>query len=150
MPRRGQDRITGLAVTKQIPQPAGGVRLETFVPWRLVKRGAKKRVIGSNGASEGFRVEAVPPRDAETETSALRALGLAHYWQHLLDTGKVGSQREIAAAEGMDLGQVSRIARLAWVGPWVVEGEIGARVRPPRGRSAAPEQGNRWGTRDTN
>jgi len=49
-------------------------------------------------------------RDAETETPALRALGLAHYWQHLLDTGKVRSLREIAAAEGMDLGRVSRIS----------------------------------------
>lgn len=42
------------------------------------------------------------------------SLGLAHYWQHLLDTGRFGSLKEIAAAEGMDLGQVSWIARLAW------------------------------------
>jgi len=45
----------------------------------------------------------------------VRALVLAHYWQHRLDTGKVRSLREIAGAEGMDLGQVSRIAR-GWRG----------------------------------
>jgi hypothetical protein len=56
------------------------------------------------------------PQDTETGAPALRALGFAHYWQHLLDTGQVGSLGDIAAAEGMDLGQVSRIARLAWVG----------------------------------
>jgi hypothetical protein len=49
-------------------------------------------------------------------------LGLAHHWQHLLDTAKVGSLKEIAAAEGMDLGQVSRIARLAQLVRWVVAG----------------------------
>jgi len=114
MPRKGQGRITGRAVTKPTPQPAGGVQLETFVPWTLVKRGAKKHVVTPPGAPEASRVEMAQPREVEIETPALRALGLAHYWQHLLDTGKLGSLREIAAAEGMDLGQVSRIAQLAW------------------------------------
>ncbi|RYU57190.1 LacI family transcriptional regulator [Methylolobus aquaticus] len=121
MPRKGQGRIKGRPVTKAIPQPAGGVQLETFVPWALVKRGARKKVVTPSGAPESLRMETVPPRDAEMEAPELRALGLAHYWQHLLDTGKVGSLREIAAAEGMDLGRVSRIARLAWVGPSVVD-----------------------------
>jgi hypothetical protein len=58
------------------------------------------------------------------DTAGVRALGLAHYWQHLLDTSTVESLREIAAAEGMDLGQVSRIARLVWVGARMVEGKI--------------------------
>ena len=124
MPRKGQGRITGQAVTKPIPQPAGAVRIETFVPWTLVKRGVKKQVFGPNGAAEedpedpeALLVEAAEPRDAEMEAPELRALGLAHYWQHLLDSGKAGSLREIAAAEGMDLAQVSRIARLAWLQP---------------------------------
>jgi len=116
MPCKGQGRITGRPVTKQIPQPAGGVRLETFVPWTLVKRGAKKKLVTPSGVPEALRVKAVQPRDVGVETPDLKALGLAHYWQDLLDTGKVGSLREIAAAEGMDLGQVSRISRLAWLG----------------------------------
>jgi hypothetical protein len=48
--------------------------------------------------------------------------------RHLLDTGKVGSLTEIAAAEGMDLGQVSRIARLARLAPWVVEACVAGKV----------------------
>jgi hypothetical protein len=112
-------------VTTSIPSPAGGVKLETFIPWTLVKRGAKKKVITPIEAPEAFRVEAVTERrkrEAAKEMPLVRALGLAHYWQHLLDTGKVGSLTEIAVAEGMDLGQVSRIARLARLAPWVVEG----------------------------
>ena len=115
MPRKGQGRITGRPLTTQVPQPAGGVRLETFVPWTLVKRGANKKVFMPSGAPGAVRVEAVQPRNVEMETADLKVLGLAHYWQHLLDTGKIGSLTEIAGAEGMDLGQVSRIARFAWV-----------------------------------
>ena len=36
---------TGRPITHELPTPAGGVRLETFVPWTLVRRGLKKRVI---------------------------------------------------------------------------------------------------------
>jgi len=78
MPRKGQGRIMGRPRTNEIPQPAGGVRIETFVPWTLVKRGAKKKVVTPSGATEGFRVKAAQPWDAEMEAPALRALGLAH------------------------------------------------------------------------
>jgi hypothetical protein len=106
-------------VTNAIPSPAGGVKLETFIHWTLVKRGVKQEVITPIDAPEAFRVEAVAARRAEgdaQDTASVRALGLAHYWQHLLDTGWFQSLTEIAAAEGLDLAQVSRIARLAWVG----------------------------------
>ena len=89
-----------------------------------VKRGAKKEILTPIESPEAFRVEAVTERrerEAAKDTPLVRALGLAHYWQHLLDTGKVGSLTEIAAAEGMDLGQVSRIARLTQLAPEIVE-----------------------------
>jgi hypothetical protein len=124
MPRKGQGKITGRPVTTSIPSPAGGVKLETFIPWTLVKRGTKQEVITPIEAPEAFRVEAMQERRdrrSTKETPLVRALGLAHYWQHLLDTGKFESLTEIAAAEGMDLGQVSRIARLTRLAPWVVE-----------------------------
>jgi hypothetical protein len=118
MPRKTQGRITGRAVTNATPSPAGGVKLETFIPWTLVKRGVKQQVITPIEAPEAFRMEVVAARrQVENETAALKALGLAHYWQHLLDTGRFQSLTEIAAAEGLDLAYVSRIARLAWVGP---------------------------------
>ena len=123
MPRKTQGRITGRAVMNAIPSPAGGVKLETFIPWTLVKRGVKQQVITPIEAPEAFRVEAVKARRAEEDaqdTASVRALGLAHYWQHLLDTGRFQSLTEIAAVEGMDLAQVSRIARLAWEEPDVV------------------------------
>jgi len=84
MPRRGEGRITGTPVTTEIPQPAGGVKLVTFIPWTLVKRGMKKEIITPIDAPEAFTVEAAAERQkkkAEHESPVVRALGLAYYWQ---------------------------------------------------------------------
>lgn len=81
MPQKGQGRVTGRPVTTTNPSPAGGVKLETFIPWTLVKRGTKKEVITPIDAPEAFRVEAVQERrdqKAAKDTPLVRALGLAH------------------------------------------------------------------------
>ena len=51
----------------------------------------------------------------------IRALGLAHYWQRLLDEGKFRSITDIAAAEGIDVTQARRVLRLTLLAPAVVE-----------------------------
>ena len=51
----------------------------------------------------------------------MRALGLAHHWQRLLDDGRFTSMTEIAQAEGLNPGRVSTIARLVHLAPDVVE-----------------------------
>jgi hypothetical protein len=52
----------------------------------------------------------------------MRALGIAHHWQRLLDEGRFSSMTEIAAAEGVDLGQASKMSRLAQLAPDLIEG----------------------------
>lgn len=124
MPRKSQGRITGRPVTTTIPSPADGMRLETFLPWTLVKRGVKREVITPLGAPTAFRAEAkweVEKRRAEQDTPLIRALGLAHYWRRLLDEGKFESLSDIAAAEGIDVGQVSRAAKLVILAPAIVD-----------------------------
>ena len=39
MAKNDKGMMTGEPVTYQIPAPAGGVQMETFIPWTLVKRG---------------------------------------------------------------------------------------------------------------
>ena len=39
MSKKHRGRFKGNPVTYQLPNPAGGVQLETFAPWTLVKRG---------------------------------------------------------------------------------------------------------------
>jgi len=124
MYKKHRGQITGTAVNYTIPKPAGGVHMETFIPWKLVKRGVRRQIITPIDAPDAFQEEAKieqQKRMEDQDSPLLRALGLAHHWQKLLDDGQYRTMTEIAAAEGIDLGQASRIARLAQLAPHLVE-----------------------------
>ena len=124
MSKKHRGRFKGDPVTYQLPNPAGGVQLETFVPWTLVKRGLKKQVITPLDAPQEFLSEATREREARSaaqDTALMRALGLAHHWQRLLDEQRAASVAEIAKAEGVDVTQVRRVMRLTLLAPEVVE-----------------------------
>jgi len=124
MAKNDRGMVTGEPVTYQIPAPAGGVQMETFIPWTLVKRGVRRQVITPIDAPDHYEKEADVERNARKQVKdspSIRALGLAHYWQRLLDEGKYRSLTEIAAIEGIDLSHASRIAQLARLGPGIVQ-----------------------------
>ena len=124
MAKKDKGMMTGKSVTYQIPAPAGGVQMETFIPWTLVKRGVRREVITPIDAQEQFQMEAVVEQKMRKQTKdspLIRALGLAHYWQRLLDEGKYRSLTDIATIECIDLGQVSRTAQLFRLAPEIIE-----------------------------
>lgn len=124
MSKKHYGKQTGRPVTHELPTPAGGVRLETFVPWKLVQRGFKKQIITPLDATQEFLSEANRERAAQAaaqDSALMRALGLAHHWQRLLDEERAASVAEIAKAEGMDVTQVRRVLRLTLLAPKVVE-----------------------------
>ncbi len=85
------------------------------MPWTLVKCGSKKTVVTPLDAPQEFMVEAQRERrgrDTAQDTLLMRALGLAHYWQRLLDERRFASMVEIAEAEGIGITQVRRLLRL--------------------------------------
>ncbi|MCF1444401.1 hypothetical protein ACI2VK_24250 [Ralstonia nicotianae] len=141
MSRNHRGRILGEPVTRSLPAPAGGVQLETFVPWTLVKRGAKKQVITPLDAPQEFMVEArreKRARYATQDTPLMRALGLAHYWQRLLDEQRFSSVAEIAEAEGIDVSRAYRLLRLTLFAPEIIEQLIavsGSALEPMMRRS---------------
>lgn len=121
---KNQGEQTGRSKTRRLLVPAGSVRMETFIPWTLVKRGPKREVITPLDAPQAFRVGAKQGQavvGAARDTPLLRALGLAHYWQRLLDHQKVASIAEIAQREGIDVTQVRRLLRLGLLAPQVIE-----------------------------
>lgn len=131
MSRNHRGRVLGEALTRALPAPAGGVQLETFVPWALVKRGSRREVITPLDTPEEFVMEAQRKkrnRDATQDTPLIRALGLAHYWQRLLDERRFTSVAEIAKDEGIDASRVYRLLRLAWLAPEIIESLLN---RPP-------------------
>ncbi|HMN77551.1 MAG TPA: hypothetical protein PKC97_15915 [Burkholderiaceae bacterium] len=128
MSKKHYGKQTGRPITHALATPAGGVRLETFVPWTLVKRGLKKQVITPLNAPQEFRSEATREREARAmaqDSALMRALGLAHHWQRLLNEQRAASVAEIAEAEGIDSSQVHRLMRLTLLAPDVVEKLVG-------------------------
>ncbi len=128
MPKKTLCKQIGDPTTNTFPMPAGGIRLETFMPWKLVKRTVKKQVITPLDSPQNFLSEVKHEREArstERDSALMRALGLAHHWQRLLDEQRAGAVSEIAEAEGMDVTQVRRIMRLTLLAPevmdWLVE-----------------------------
>ena len=116
--------LTGKPVTYPIPSPAGGVQMETFIPWTLVKRGIRREIITPLDAPQAFTVEAAAERTkrkAAQNTPLIRALGLAHFWQRLLDEGRAKTIADIAASEKIDVTQARRLLRLTLLAPAVVE-----------------------------
>ena len=100
--------------------------METFVPWTLVKRGVEKQVITPIDVPQAFLAEAARARAREMkaaaqDTALMRALGLAHHWQRLLDERRARSVTEIAEAEGMDVTHIRRLMRLTLLAPPVLE-----------------------------
>ncbi len=124
MYKKHRGLMTGKAVNYIIPKPSGGVQMETFIPWTLVKRGVRRQIITPIDTPDDFHEEArveQQKRKESQDSPLLRALGLAHHWQKLLDDGQYRTMTEIAAAEGIDLGQASRIARLTHLAPTIIE-----------------------------
>jgi len=127
MAKNDKGMVTGDPVTYQIPAPAGGVQMETFIPWTLVKRGVRRQVITPIDAPEHFEKEAAVERSARKDAKdspLIRALGLAHYWQRLLDDGRVQTIGDIAQLEGMDVTQVRRLFRLTLLAPGLLETNV--------------------------
>lgn len=83
MSKKHRGHAKGDPVTYQMPLPAGGVQMETFLPWTLVRRGFKKQVITPLDAPQEFLDEARRERQVREmaqDTPLMRALGLAHHW----------------------------------------------------------------------
>ena len=122
MPKKNQI-ILGKPVVTQLPDPAGGVKMQTFIPWRLIKQTVKKEIITPLDAPGSFRMEAMMERQerkAAEESPLVRALGLVYFWMGLLDSGRFKNLTEIAQTEGLDKAQVSRTFRLTRLAPDIV------------------------------
>jgi len=116
--------MAGKPVTYRAPSPASGVQMETFIPWTLVKRRVRRQIITPLDAPGQFTQEAAQERReriAAQDTPLMRALGLAHYWQRLLDEGIVFTVADIAVSEDIDVARVRRLMQLALLAPRLLE-----------------------------
>ena len=104
----------GAAIARE-RQDGGQVKLSTFIPLKIRKRGASKVVVRPDGQVEG------PGKATQHDQPLLVALTRAFYWQQLLDDGVVGSGSEIAQREGLHHSTVNELLRLTLLEPAIIQ-----------------------------
>lgn len=87
--------------------------LRVHIPLTLRNRGGRPRIL--------------PPKEIEVamdrgqDARLLRAIGRAWAWRRKLERGDVNTIADLARAEGISDRYVSRVIRLAWLSPLVLE-----------------------------
>lgn len=108
-------QATGAPVARE-RRDGGQIRLSTFIPLKIRKRGASKVVVRPDG-----QVEAAGKVATQHDQPLLVALTRAFYWQHLLDDGVVSSGSEIAQREGLHHSTVNELLRLTLLEPAIIQ-----------------------------
>jgi hypothetical protein len=90
----------------------GQVKLSTFIPLKIRKRGASKVVVRPDG-----QVEAPGKAASQIDQPLLVALTRAFYWQQLLGDSVVGSGSDIAQREGLHHSTVNELLRQTLLEP---------------------------------
>jgi hypothetical protein len=105
----------GSAIARE-HREGGQVKLSTFIPLKIRKRGASKVVVRPDG-----QVEAPGKVATQIDQPLLVALTRAFYWQHLLDEGVVASGSDIAQREGLHHSTVNELLRLTLLEPAIIQ-----------------------------
>jgi hypothetical protein len=102
-------------MTSSVTARLEGSMLIVRIPMRFRRRGGRKRIVAPDGS------EIAPSTRPQPDGTLVKALARAWRWRKLLDEGVYGSVVEIAEAERISKGYVSRILRLALLAPDIVE-----------------------------
>ena len=108
-------QATGAPVARE-RRDGGQIKLSTFIPLKIRKRGASKVVVRPDG-----QVEAAGKVTTQHDQPLLVALTRAFYWQQLLDDGVVDSGSEIARREGLHHSTVNELLRLTLLEPTIIQ-----------------------------
>ncbi len=96
--------------------------IRVFIPLAFRKRNGRPKILPPE-ADAGFQVRSQDPH-------ILRAVGRAWAWRRRLESGEVATIQDIAAAEKISDRFVSRIIRLAYLAPDVLERLLLSRMSP--------------------
>lgn len=80
--------------------------LTFFIPLAFKRRGVRQLAVTETPAYD---------------TKFIECLGLAFYWQQLIDTGEVPSGSEIARQEGLHYTNVNELLRLTILAPDIID-----------------------------
>lgn len=96
--------------------------VRVFIPLTYRRRNGRPKIVAPEPSSE-FRARSQDPH-------ILRALGRAWAWRRRLESGEATTLQDIARAEKVTDRYVSRIMRLAYLSPAVIERLLLWRIPP--------------------
>jgi len=111
------------------------------VPLTIRRRGGRKRIIGPDGEPVRASGDAAGVATTRGDPALVKALARAFRWRRMLEQGRYGSIRELAAAEGVDRAYVGRALHLtltrrtSWRRSWM-GGSRRGRCRQTKGGDA--------------
>lgn len=90
------------------------------VPFRLIKRGGRKKVQLPDGA----------PVQRKTDNTLVKALARAFRWKRMLESGEFATIAELAEREGIAPSYMTRVLRLTLLAPDIVEAILDGKQGP--------------------
>jgi hypothetical protein len=91
------------------------------LPMVLRKRGGRKEIILPEGMDPADQPKPTPRRPL------VAALAKAFAWQKMMETGQVGSIKELAAMNHVNASYIGRILRLATLAPDIIDAILAGR-----------------------
>lgn len=91
--------------------------ITVHVPFRLVKRGGRKEMVPPIGR----------PLPRNVDDTLVKALARAFRWKRMLESGEFGTISDLARHEGIAAPYLTRVFRLAFLAPEVVEAILDGR-----------------------
>jgi hypothetical protein len=90
------------------------------VPFTVRQRGGRKVVVAPEGVNWA-------PLRPQVDSTLVKALARAFRWRRMLESGRYGTVKELAAAEKVNLSYLCRVLRLTLLAPDVVEAILDGR-----------------------
>ena len=122
-------RTTGAPVSMRWWED-GAVKLSTFIPLKIRKRGVSKMILRPEIVANGEGALPGNGGGSHHDNPLQVALSRAFHWQRLIDDGRVGSGSEIAKLEGLHHSTVNELLRLTLLEPATIQSILAG--KPPR------------------
>ena len=101
-----------------------GNTLTVRVALTFRKRGGRKLVIVPQGIDHW-----APPRP-RVDNAMVKAIGRAHRWKRMLESGEFATVQDLAAAEKINPSYLSRVLRLSLLAPDIIDAILDGRQPP--------------------
>jgi hypothetical protein len=97
------------------------------IPLTIRRRGGRKQIIGPDGAQVRAGDDGAAGPTTRGDPALVKALARAFRWRRMLESGRIATINDLAAAEKINPSYVSRLLRLTLLSPSIVEDIIDGR-----------------------